>query len=711
MENNLPVFRPIDFELAHLLKSGEKLTFLVGAGVSCDPPSNLASARDVMKGLIQYGCAHDSITEILQYPKLRYEYLVQEFRDTYDPDLLFMEYYGEYHTPNLNHLFLAQMVEQGHSVMTTNFDTLIERAIGLEDPKLRIIITKEDFEQLDNLDHNISNGLKSLYKIHGSVENAATGEDTRRSILTTLDAIGKHKEGDIFSVEVFKRPFFKKVCQDRILIVMGYSGGDDFDIVPMLLQIKGIKQIIWISHEMDPKSAFKSSQVLAKSTLSTKDAENYTSLDNLLVQLKVHADVDVIKLKAHTGSLLAKLTSRNPSINEHARPPSVKDWIMQKYPSPKKGFPEWFSAKILLNYGFYNESQIWFKKAYDIFASLDDVKGKARSLAGIGNGLISLGNPHEALENYLQASHLNQEIENMIDLAQNYYDIGQNLFSLGQTQEALAYFQNSFEINQKLDHKQGMAFSLTGLATIYSFEDLQKGADYYEEAYHLNEELGNLGEMAMNLSGIAGILLSAKQPDRAIEYYNQVIEIYQKLGELQGIMSTLSAMGTCFYGLGDGEKALNYYRKSNELAKKLGHLGIMGTNLLSMGTVYSNSGDFDAVLEYYQKAYNLYDSIDNFHGKANVLSMSAVIYFNLGDFAEAISCNKKAYEINDQLGNIDQMAMNMEYLGQFYFDTECFQEALDSFTKSKTLYEQLGHNSKIEVCEKYISQIQEKLSA
>ena len=67
---------------------------MVGAGISCDPPSSLGSARDVMKALVQYGCAKDAVDEILQYPGLRYEYLVQEFRDTYDSELKFMEYYA-----------------------------------------------------------------------------------------------------------------------------------------------------------------------------------------------------------------------------------------------------------------------------------------------------------------------------------------------------------------------------------------------------------------------------------------------------------------------------------------------------------------------------------------------------------------------------------------------------------------------------------------
>ncbi|MFX0067033.1 MAG: hypothetical protein ACFFC7_33285 [Candidatus Hermodarchaeota archaeon] len=63
-----------------------------------------------------------------------------------------------------------------------------------------------------------------MYKLHGSWRNVKTGEDTRESIITTLEALGKHRGDDVFTLEMFKRPLFQKICQGRTLIVMGYSG-------------------------------------------------------------------------------------------------------------------------------------------------------------------------------------------------------------------------------------------------------------------------------------------------------------------------------------------------------------------------------------------------------------------------------------------------------------------------------------------------------
>ncbi|MFX1238856.1 MAG: hypothetical protein ACFE8P_14200, partial [Promethearchaeota archaeon] len=46
---------------------------------------------------------------------------------------------------------------------------------------------------------------------------------------------------------------FDNISCDRSLVVMGYSGSDDFDIVPTLKVIKGLRNLIWINHVNDDK--------------------------------------------------------------------------------------------------------------------------------------------------------------------------------------------------------------------------------------------------------------------------------------------------------------------------------------------------------------------------------------------------------------------------------------------------------------------------
>ena len=45
---------------------------------------------------------------------------------------------------------------------------------------------------------------------------------------------------------------FEKIGANRVLIVLGYSGSDDLDIMPALRLMKNVQRVLWIEHVVDP---------------------------------------------------------------------------------------------------------------------------------------------------------------------------------------------------------------------------------------------------------------------------------------------------------------------------------------------------------------------------------------------------------------------------------------------------------------------------
>lgn len=161
-----------------------------------------------------------------------------------DKDLKCIKYYSLCDKPNIIHYFLATMINRGHFVITTNFDCLIEYAlINLEVPITDIlpIITKEDYKRYDNPYKIIDNGMKAIYKIHGSYKNVITQESTKNSLMATISSLGKGRKGmSLFQFEPEKIPLLEKILTKRSLVVLGYSGSDDFDVIPTLKYMKNI---------------------------------------------------------------------------------------------------------------------------------------------------------------------------------------------------------------------------------------------------------------------------------------------------------------------------------------------------------------------------------------------------------------------------------------------------------------------------------------
>ncbi|MHA1106693.1 MAG: SIR2 family protein, partial [Promethearchaeota archaeon] len=275
--------KPINLQIKDLINDKEKLTFLVGAGCSIDSPSCLPAGRAMMNAIIDYVCPQSEINKIKNLEQLRFEALVEIVRDTLDNDLKLIDYYGLCEKPNIQHFFFAEMIKKGHFVMTTNFDFLLEHALlqsGVPKDEIIVAITKEDFVNYQNPVELYENNKKTLYKIHGSTQNIITEKSTKDSLVATIQAFGSNKQGlNMFQIESFKQNLFKNITKDRSLVIIGYSGSDDFDVVPTLKELKNLNNVIWIDFKKDVENQEQIFEI-DKSTLD-KDKVN-----QVLIELK-----------------------------------------------------------------------------------------------------------------------------------------------------------------------------------------------------------------------------------------------------------------------------------------------------------------------------------------------------------------------------------------------------------------------------------------
>ncbi|MEJ2251545.1 MAG: SIR2 family protein, partial [Candidatus Lokiarchaeota archaeon] len=241
--------------IIELIKKGENLAFLIGSGCSIDSPSNLPNAKSIMKELIEFSCLESEfnpLMDLVRKDKVRFEKLIEILQDNFDKNLKILEFFSQCKIPNNNHLFIAQMIITGCDVFTTNFDNLIEEALIIlckDENRIKPIITLDDYKNIFTKENNSDTEFYTVYKLHGSINNIITKEDIRGSIIATLTSLGRSSQiSNDFILPEPKLKIFESSIEERYLIIMGYSGSDDFDIIPSLINAKNIKGIIWIDH-------------------------------------------------------------------------------------------------------------------------------------------------------------------------------------------------------------------------------------------------------------------------------------------------------------------------------------------------------------------------------------------------------------------------------------------------------------------------------
>lgn len=222
-----------------VIRRGEA-TFFVGAGVSAPPPSRLPLAAGLVASLIApvlqplmlpAGLARSVVKALVRLrPEVITDVLLEHLGiDAARPLLRVLR--GQ---PNAWHGLLSAALGSGCSVITTNFDTLIEEAGDAIGSRFRTVVGS-DVEETE-----VANSI--LFKIHGSI-----GGDAAAALSSVALAVRQVGRG----LSPRQTRLLYTLIERRPLIVLGYSGRDDFDILPALLNVERTAPGLWVVHERD----------------------------------------------------------------------------------------------------------------------------------------------------------------------------------------------------------------------------------------------------------------------------------------------------------------------------------------------------------------------------------------------------------------------------------------------------------------------------
>jgi hypothetical protein len=180
-----------------------------------------------------------------EHVALRFEGLIEVLQRAVDPhlDLIDMIYFGtETHRPAAGslHHSVARMA-QDCPVVTTNFDVLIEesaKTLPGWSTRSGVIWGQNDWSK--------ARPGPGLWKIHGTArvfQQDRWVRDASAEPAATLRHIARTRR------DTSRQEFMKALLADHALIVVGYSGVDDFDISDWLRRFPCPQGLYWISYD------------------------------------------------------------------------------------------------------------------------------------------------------------------------------------------------------------------------------------------------------------------------------------------------------------------------------------------------------------------------------------------------------------------------------------------------------------------------------
>lgn len=231
--SDIPVVNPTD------------ATVLFGAGVTCDAGGPTAYQLLIMIAdlLVKSSRWREWVGRHIQ-PKgsLRFETAMDELAFTVDPDLNVLQFLTEMESGPL-HAALARAALRGARLVTVNFDNLTESALAAEGlPPWTV-----DTQNARGMERSDEPG--AVIKLHGTLrinEGRRKPEIQSKPLHATITKIVASGGGGGLPPQV--DDCLHAAIDNRTLVVVGYSGSDDLDVMPSLAECRP-SSVFWIQHD------------------------------------------------------------------------------------------------------------------------------------------------------------------------------------------------------------------------------------------------------------------------------------------------------------------------------------------------------------------------------------------------------------------------------------------------------------------------------
>ncbi len=664
----------------------KKLTFLVGAGCSVNPPSSLPTGNEMMNDIIDFSCSEnfkEDIKKLIFRKILRFEQLVEIFVELIDKNLHCIDFFSECKYPNSIHLFLAHMIKKGHFVITTNFDSLIEQAlieIGIPKDLILPVITKNEILKYNNPNDIFNGGKFSVYKIHGSptnIINNTSKSELRESLIVTIRSFVQDKKGlNIFELEPYKQEAVENLLKSRTLVVMGYSGSDDFDIIPTLESVKGINEIIWITH--DDTQDLKIWELEGLNNDDSKPQE----VDKILSRLKNQSkDIKIIKVIGMVKNLISEV--------EHFKANNVSElfelkpiqWLQTKLNTPPEIVKIQMCYLTLIKFSFFRKALECVDKILDIAIKENDLHWQSVAYNNRGCIMEIQGNFKEALTNFNKAYDVIKKAPPLSrHLVKVQFNRGKAFHSLGLINKAKEIEEEALKVAKELNNKVLIAIISNGLGLINRELGINDLAEtYFRSALSLFEKNNDPIGKSVVLLNLALNYRNRGDYEQEQNYLQIATQISEKLNSRIYLSACYTEWGHSYSNINDWEKAQIFYNKTLDLAVDMDDKKRLADVLRSLGNLLSRQGRLNDALEKYNESYQINIGIGSRQGEAVNLEDMGYIFERNGDLSKAIKCYKKALEINQEIGNYKKILNNHNSLGLAYHKKEKFGEVLKNY--------------------------------
>ena len=659
--------------LTQLLNEQQVLLF-VGAGVSLNPPAGLPDwhkLRDYTLEAIASKCAYltpylEKLTavEMLAAPGKRGmtpEVVASEI--AHSCPKYFESFQGlETGTPNENHQYLAKMSKLGRIpyILTTNYDTFIERGLEQEGLLYSVYRTDEEFASFKLDLENIH-----VLKLHGCI---TVPETITATIEKEAQGLSKVRS-DALKVLLNSLPF----------IFWGYSGWDlkiDLDYLSMKSELPTAKGFVWSLYQdqkytetpnpyiLELKELYQENGLIGHALLpdcfdnilDIRERPNRMHLSEnqkqvwqeeknkqFLTNLYKWADEFVDPIVA--CSIFGRLLEYNVLYED-----SIKCYEYMAEMSSKNQDSDALEAAINSMGNVYKslgknaDAFKKYKKAEKLARDSQNWEGLKYILGNLGDLSVRWGKFEHGLHYYKEAEEIAIQQKDQLFLAQNKNSFGDLYRSWGKYEKALVYYKEAERIIRAHGYKNLLLSNLDRQGIIYrNWEELDQAQKCFEEIKEIARILGDKGAYNHACTLLASYYLAKNEIDQAYSILTDVQRQARELNDERLLITIFSYLVVIYRHQKKDSKALQVLEEHIQLAQQNGEVFSEAGALFSLAQIHQSRNQYDTAINAYEEAFTKMREIgDNYHAGIFAKELGILYQDILGQPTHAIPVYEKS---------------------------------------------------------------------
>lgn len=228
-----------------------------------------------------------------------------------------------------------------------------------------------------------------------------------------------------------------------------------------------------------------------------------------------------------------------------------------------------------------------FEKVLEIASS-----STAAALGNIGVVYKIEGKLEKAEETLNKALEINESLEHHEGMANQYGDLGNICRARGELDKAENYYSKSLKIYENIEHFKGVANQYGNLGNVYqSKQQWEEASDSYLMSLKINELIKSDEGVAIQYGNLGVLNEVLGNLEKAEEYYFNALGIDMQLGHKEGMANHYGNLGNLYLTREEPTKAEEHYIKALEIDEALGRERAIAAHYSNLGLVYGMYGN------------------------------------------------------------------------------------------------------------------------